>query len=190
MNEKISIARIYYPVKVLGPGSRVGIWTTGCLKKCKGCISPELQKYDANKELYISEIVEMINKIPDRIDGFTISGGEPFYNPVALEALINGVSGINDDIIVFTGYKLSELQAMHNVAVDNVIKMCSVIIDGEYIRELNDGIGLRGSSNQKIWIFKYPEKYQDIENIQRQYQAISYGNRVLTIGIPNPKENK
>ena len=49
MDDKLSIARIFYPVKTLGPGNRVGIWTTGCLRGCQGCISPELQDYDKEK---------------------------------------------------------------------------------------------------------------------------------------------
>lgn len=36
MREMISLARVYYPVKVLGPGSRVGIWLNGCHRKWPG----------------------------------------------------------------------------------------------------------------------------------------------------------
>lgn len=34
------VARILYPVEVLGPGKRVGIWFSGCPSKCKGCSNP------------------------------------------------------------------------------------------------------------------------------------------------------
>ena len=44
---ELSIARIYYPVKTLGPGNRIGIWTAGCPRRCSGCISPELQHAEA-----------------------------------------------------------------------------------------------------------------------------------------------
>ena len=40
------IARILYPVKVLGPGNRIGIWFAGCHHRCKGCSNPELWKVD------------------------------------------------------------------------------------------------------------------------------------------------
>lgn len=36
------IARILYPVKVLGPGERIGIWMDGCEHGCIGCSNPEL----------------------------------------------------------------------------------------------------------------------------------------------------
>lgn len=110
MCDKISLARIYYPVKVLGPGNRVGIWLNGCEKKCPGCISPELQIYDSAKEVSVQDIIQMVNRIDSQIDGFTISGGEPFYNPIALNALVTAISSISDDILIFTGYTLEELK--------------------------------------------------------------------------------
>lgn len=36
------VARILYPVMVLGPGKRIGIWFVGCRHQCKGCSNPEL----------------------------------------------------------------------------------------------------------------------------------------------------
>ena len=74
MREMISLARVYYPVKVLGPGSRVGIWLNGCHRKCPGCISPELQGYDPAKEVSVQDVIKMIMRIDSPIDGFTISG--------------------------------------------------------------------------------------------------------------------
>ncbi len=184
MEFKISLARIYYPVKVLGPGERVGIWTNGCERKCNGCISPELQKYDKEKEISISEIMDMIGRIPGSVDGFTISGGEPFYYPEALNALVKALSEINDDILIFTGYTLEELRSYNKNAINSVLDMCAAIVDGPYIKELNDDHGLRGSSNQRCNVFRYPEKYADIDNVERQLQTIIYGEKVLTIGIP------
>ena len=51
------IARILYPVKVLGPGNRIGIWFNGCIHHCKGCSNPELwktqERYKVSKEIRI-----------------------------------------------------------------------------------------------------------------------------------------
>lgn len=184
MELKVSLARIYYPVKVLGPGDRVGIWMNGCTRKCSGCISPELQRYDKQKEVSIGGIMDMIGEIPGHIDGFTISGGEPFYCPDSLNALVKAISTINDDILIFTGYTLEELRSYDKDVINSVLDMCAAIVDGPYIRELNDGQGLRGSSNQKCRVFRYAEKYADIENARRQLQTVLYGETVLTIGIP------
>lgn len=39
------VARILYPVEVLGPGKRVGICFYGCPRKCKGCSNPRLWNF-------------------------------------------------------------------------------------------------------------------------------------------------
>lgn len=184
MNEKISLARIYYPVKVLGPGNRVGIWLNGCNKKCPGCISPEMQFYDHSKEFAVSDIVKMLQSIKDRIDGFTISGGEPFFNPRSLSILLQSLAKICDDILIFTGFTLDELKEQESDDINSVLNNCSVIIDGPYVKELKVEKGLRGSSNQQINIFKYHDRYSNIEIAERALQTIVYNDRVLTIGIP------
>lgn len=184
MKLKLSVARIYFPVKVLGPGNRVGIWLNGCSKKCEECISPELQEYDLQKELTIEMIIEMLKSIPNHIDGFTISGGEPFYCPESLSALVESLSTINDDILIFTGYTIEELKSQNRKAIDTVINKCSALIDGPYIKKQNDCKGLRGSANQRCWIFKHYDKYENIEIVERQLQTIIYGENILTIGIP------
>ena len=184
MCDKVSLARIYYPVRVLGPGSRVGIWLNGCRKKCPGCVSPEMQTYDPAKEVYVQDILRMVSKIDSKIDGFTISGGEPFYDPQALNALVSALATICDDILIFTGYSLEELREQENEAISSVINACAAIVDGPFIKELNERKGLRGSSNQRCWIFKYHDRYAEIMKEERSLQNILYGNSLLTIGIP------
>ena len=187
--QKLSLARIYYPVKVLGPGNRVGIWLNGCTRNCPHCISPELQAYDFSKEMSVDSILELIRRINHPIDGFTISGGEPFYSPQSLFALVQGLSEICDDILIYTGFTLNELNALDSYEVNSVINMCAAIIDGPYIKELNDNKGIRGSSNQRIWVFKHQEKYSDLMDLERKVQTVKYGDRLLTIGIPKETDN-
>lgn len=182
--ETISLGRLYYPVKTLGPGNRVGIWMTGCNRNCKGCISPELQEYDKSKEVYVSDIIRMIGNVKTPIDGFTISGGEPFYNPKSIRALVDSLFEINDDILIFTGYTLGELVATRKDDIDAVLRKCAVLIDGPFLSELNDGKGLRGSSNQQCHVFRHHEKYSKIEFEKRNIQTVVYDSKVLNIGIP------
>lgn len=150
--KKFSLGRIYYPVKTLGPGNRVGIWMNGCNRGCAGCISPELQHYDASKEITVKELMLMIHRIQYPIEGFTISGGEPFYNPDALNEIVQSLADVCDDILIYTGYTIEELRLQENEAINTVLNTCAALIDGSYIKELNDNRGLRGSSNQKCLI--------------------------------------
>ena len=75
------IARVLYPVKVLGIGNRVGIWTSICNHKCEGCSNPELWVANESQKVSIDELLQTIKQIDEfkKIDGFTITGGDPFY---------------------------------------------------------------------------------------------------------------
>ena len=184
MEMKLSLARIYYPVRVLGPGRRAGIWLNGCDRDCPGCVSPELKTYDESKEVSIGEIMRMLRCVKDPVDGFTISGGEPFRDADALNALVIALNEISDDILIFTGYTIEELKAQGSGSVDSVLENCAALIDGPYVRELNDGTGLRGSSNQRILVFRHHDRYAGAETCGRELQNVVFNNRVVTIGIP------
>ena len=181
---KLSIARISYPVTTLGPGNRVGIWTTGCHRNCPGCISPELQTFDERRQLSTSEIVKMVRSVPGTVDGFTISGGEPLLRPEALKELLQELIKISDDIILFTGFTYDELLEKGDADIDSVLTLCSVLIDGPYLRDHHCEIGLRGSDNQSIRVFRHSEKYKDLDTCKRSLQVFVRDGRVITIGIP------
>lgn len=169
------IKRICYPVRVLGPGTRVGIWVTGCSFGCPGCMSPELQDYHAGNEMDIPTILEMIGKIPGPVEGVTISGGEPFEQTVQLHRLVTGLrQQFTEDIIIYTGYTLQQLKARKCPDTDGVLGQIAVLIDGTYRESKDDGKGLRGSSNQCIHIFREPSRYAYMKDCKRQLQVFHY----------------
>lgn len=178
------VARVLYPVEVLGPGKRVGIWFCGCPRRCKGCSNPELWEFQDRYKTTPETIFEMIKSISKMhtIDGFTITGGDPFYQPENLKKLLDMLKVISDDIIVYTGYKLCELKPEN---LENI----SVLIDGEYIEELNNNSLLKGSSNQEIYILDKTKKdkynmYFKTENNKIQNFFTSDG--VISVGIHKP----
>lgn len=133
----------------LGPGLRYTIWVQGCLRHCKGCITPESQSptngIDVNTYSLATDILEH-----HAIDGITISGGEPFLQAIELSNLLNYVLQKRPEltVIVYTGYKLEELSKI--TGASELLSQIDILIDGEYIDDLNDGKGIRGSSNQRI----------------------------------------
>ena len=184
----LSVARIFYPVKTLGPGHRIGIWIAGCSRNCIGCISPELQSIDAGQVMTTTEIIALVKRIGCMPDGFTISGGEPFLQSKALCELVEALSLICDDILIYTGFSMDELIGRHDEHINRIITLSAAIVDGPYIDELNDGIRIRGSSNQELHVFKYYEKYRGMDTCKRELQTVLYGNKLLTIGIPEVKK--
>ena len=66
--------------------------------------------------------------------------------------------------------------------------LADIIIDGEYIEELNDNKSLRGSSNQRIICLtkRYRGILQDYYGNQgRKIEFILEGGRIKLLGIPS-----
>lgn len=142
-------------VETLGPGKRLCIWTNGCHKRCPKCETPEFQKIMPSLDVDIVKILEEMDLSND--DGVTISGGEPFIQLNELRSLVNYLSIKFDDIIVYSGLSYETLKMIDGT--DEIFSKISALIDGEYIRELDEGKKLVGSSNQNIIVFK--EKYRE-----------------------------
>lgn len=179
------IKRMCYPVRVLGPGERVGIWVTGCQRRCVGCMTPELQDPSAGRQIDCAQLVKAAQKAPGPVDGVTISGGEPFDQPEQLNRLVSLLCReLTDDIIVYTGYTLEQLRERHCPDTDGVLDTIAVLIDGAYVQELDDGIGLRGSANQRIHTFRQPTRYAYMKDCKRELQVFYYQNAAnLIVGL-------
>lgn len=178
------IARILYPVEVLGPGKRIGIWFCGCSHKCKGCSNPELWQQQEKYKISIDDVVSLIHQISDTnpVDGFTITGGDPMEQSDELSTLLKKLKVISDDILVYTGFEIEEL-------TEKQLENISVLIDGRYKEELNDNSLLRGSSNQRIHILEETQrvKYEAYLNTEsNKIQNFTTNDGVVSVGIHKP----
>ena len=176
--------RLYMTVKAteaLGPFKRYAIWVQGCNKRCKGCIAPDAQPLTGGYSISVEDLATDILSAPD-IEGITISGGEPFLQQDALCVLINLIQLKKDlGVIVYTGMKYCEVNATP------LVQRCDLIIDGEYIEDLNDDKNLRGSSNQNaICVTDRYKQYvqQRFGSPGRKVEFIVNNRQVNMIGIP------
>lgn len=71
----MNIARILYPVEVLGPGKRIGIWFCGCSHSCKGCSNPELWNTKPEYEISVASFIALLRKAfsSAKVDGFVLT---------------------------------------------------------------------------------------------------------------------
>lgn len=178
------IARILYPVKVFGPGNRIGIWFDGCKHGCKGCSNPELWAFQDKYAVSLENILNLVKSISEKydVDGFTITGGDPFEQPLDLKLLLKELKNISDDVIVYTGYEYEFLKKEH---VD-ILKEITVLIDGPYVEEKNDNCFMRGSSNQRIIILdsKYFDFYDEyLKNGINKIQNFTSQDGIISVGI-------
>lgn len=187
----MKIARILYPVHVLGPGERIAIWTYGCPHACRGCANPELWNPAHVKETDEQSLRAYLEQLSARgtIDGITITGGDPFYDKDSLRQLLKIVSEWTEDILVYTGYQMEELLKWQETT--DIMKGITVLIDGPYVEGQNNGHVLKGSDNQTIYYLKdqYKEKYESYigkHNGKFLVENFPAKDGMISVGIHKP----
>ncbi len=180
------VDQILYPVTALGPGTRMALWVSGCKRHCSKCANPELWDRHEYQKITPEKLVKTIGSmIGQRLDGITITGGEPFDQAAELCEVIDGLPD-QINVLVFTGYKYEELLEKKNTR--ELLERIDVLIDGEYVDELNDNSSaLRGSTNQKIWYLNKavrPE-YEKYLSEGRKIQNFVYDYKTVSVGIHN-----
>ena len=183
----MQVGKLLYPVTTLGPGTRLGIWTTGCRRQCPGCANPELQETDPSKDCPVSQLLESVRSL--EFDGVTVSGGEPFLQAAELRELVSAVRRMGiDDILVFTGYTLKELRSMNDEDVNYVLSNIAVLVDGPFVESEYVEDPLRGSANQNVIVLnpRYQDTYDEYRKRKKTVDIFNFGNETHFIGIPSP----
>ena len=188
MTDVLRLHNIVYHTRTLGPGDRTAIWFQGCRRRCKGCMSESSRPMDGGWDVSIPKLCSAILQ-QTGIEGVTISGGEPFLQAEALYTLISGLrSKSNLGVIVYTGYTIEPLKERNDLYINRLLDgMIDLLIDGEYVDELNDGKSLRGSSNQRVLLLteRYTQHKADYEQQTRDIEVYMKDNEVFLIGIPS-----
>lgn len=144
---EIAINKVHFPVTSLGYGRRVGIWLQGCSIRCPGCINRDTWERRDEHRLSVRTLLDDCGSWLAAADGVTISGGEPFDQPEALEELLRGLREAHTgDILVFSGYGRPELEARHSA----VLRWVDVLVSEPYDSGASQTLVLRGSDNQRV----------------------------------------
>lgn len=146
---KLQVLDIVMDTVVDGPGLRASIYLAGCYHKCPGCHNPQSWDMNGGKEMEVDEIVEILKQSGHT--KFTITGGDPFYQPIGLLELVvrirKEIPGSN--IWCYTGFLFEDLLDREEMVL--ILKNIDVLVDGPFIQELRDEtLMYRGSSNQRV----------------------------------------
>lgn len=186
----LSLNRLHYPVTTLGPGVRAGVWVQGCPIGCRGCMATDTWEAGPQHEIDLAEVLNWLVTLGP-IDGVTISGGEPFEQPVAVGELIDGIRQARPDadILTYSGYPLSVLE--RRPAAPALLDRCDAVITGPYVARLNPGGQWRGSSNQRLVLLseRGRQRFADSEaepadGYGSNLQATFDGTRLRIVGVP------
>jgi anaerobic ribonucleoside-triphosphate reductase activating protein len=182
----LNIAAIAARTRALGPGTRAAIWVQGCPLNCPGCLAPNWIPFVRATQLTAEEVLEKLDL--HSITGMTFSGGEPMEQAAGLAALIRLARQEKDlDLICFTGYRYERLlKNPPNSGVSELLTEVDVLIDGPFVQALNDSVGLRGSSNQRVIHLTSKLKGHDFESHRREVEITITNGELAFIGIPTP----
>jgi len=132
-----------------GPGARYALWVQGCSLRCPGCCNPHLFAAEGGTRLPVSALLAEVAAVRDEIEGVTFLGGEPFEQAASLACLARGVRDFGLSVVVFSGYRLAELQASADPGVPALLAATDVLVDGRYEASLPETERLwAGSTNQ------------------------------------------
>ena len=184
----INLADYKKTTEVLGPKTRFVIWVQGCNKNCPECLAPNWQSLEAKQVLYLEQLYKKIYQVKDKVEGITISGGEPFLQAKAVAKLSSWLkSKLDLGIIVYSGYTYEELITENDKDVNELLDNIDLLIAGPYKKELNDNQGIRGSSNQEFYYFtdRYFDYKEQLEVAPRKVEIEINGQQTLLTGVPS-----
>jgi anaerobic ribonucleoside-triphosphate reductase activating protein len=149
---KLRVARVYHGSVVDGPGRRSVVQLQGCPIRCAGCYVPETHDPAAGVALRGAEVVAaLLHPAGEPRDGITVLGGEPFFQPQGLAALLRELKRRGVHTVVYTGYTLETLARREEPDVHEALRLTDLLIDGPFVRSLAAGAGRwRGSRNQRV----------------------------------------
>lgn len=188
----LEVNKAHWPVTVLGPGRRIGLWLQGCSIHCAGCVSQDTWPVDPSRRMSIPDLIAWCRKVSEgRLDGVTISGGEPFDQPAGLRALLAALAAwrrekaLDFDILCYSGHPLRRLEERHA----DILALLDALIPEPYVDKLPQGHLWRGSANQPLVPLSERGRaryaaYVDAPVQGKQIQAAVEGKRVWMIGIP------
>lgn len=184
-DDLLNIAATCIGTKSLGPGWRSAVWVQGCQLRCRGCIAPEWIPQITARLIRPDDLARELLRDPN-IDGVTISGGEPMLQAKGLSQLIETMLSIRPvNIICFTGYRYEWLLSQPDSAgIRTLLSQIDLLIDGPYLDNENNNLGLRGSINQRFIHLTSKLSGHEFEHQSRKVEVHIEEGQLLMVGVP------
>ena len=148
---RVSMAGTIRHSSVNGPGVRYVLFLQGCAHGCPGCQNPETHRIGDGTWRETEDVIAEI--LATRyLDGITLSGGDPLYQPEAAGEIAEKAQAAGLDVWMYTGWTFEEILAgKAGEAAVEALRHVDVLVDGRFIQSLRSEECLwRGSTNQRL----------------------------------------
>ena len=132
-----------------GPGIRTTIFCQGCPHHCPGCHNPQTHDPNGGSWADTEDIIAAMAENP-LLDGITLSGGDPFMQPLECTELAKGAHRLGLNVWTYTGYTWEALFQENDPEKIALLKETDVLIDGPFLlAERSLELRFKGSRNQR-----------------------------------------
>ncbi len=146
---RMSVSGVTGDSIVDGPGLRLTIFTQGCPHHCPGCHNPQTHDPNGGAWADTEDILAAAAENP-LLDGITLSGGDPFLQPIPCLALAKGAHQLGLNVWTYTGYTWEALWAENDPEKLALLRETDVLIDGPFLlAERSLELKFKGSKNQR-----------------------------------------
>lgn len=145
---KIKISGVVNDSIVDGAGFRLTVFTQGCHHHCPGCHNPQTHDPEGGFWSDTEDILRVVKENP-LLDGITLSGGDPFEQPLPCVELANGAHEIGLNVWTYTGYTWEVLLA-EGGDKQKLLEATDILVDGPFLaQERSLELRFKGSRNQR-----------------------------------------
>ena len=136
---------------VNGPGIRFVVFFQGCIHHCKDCQNMDTWDIDGGDYIEPKELMALI-KNTKLLDGVTLSGGDPFMQPVDAAFIARSCHEMGLSVWCYTGYTYEQImEGKAPQGARELLMQTDVLVDGRFeIGLKSEDCLYRGSTNQRL----------------------------------------
>ena len=133
-----------------GPGLRFAVFTQGCPHHCPGCHNPNTHDFKGGHLADTDALIAAFKGNP-LLDGLTLSGGEPFEQPLPCALLAEEAKKSGLNVWAYSGYTIEQLMTRREADIDRLLQSLDVLVDGLFdIDQRSLDLMYCGSRNQRL----------------------------------------
>lgn len=148
----LSVAQVVPATRAEGPGVRLALWFQGCPLRCPGCCNPEMLPFEGGTPTSVAAVLAQLDAaLPEGVEGVSLLGGEPLAHAAGGVVLAREVKRRGLSVMIYSGFTLEEARSKSDPAIDELLALTDILVDGPYVREAPDHERRWiGSTNQRI----------------------------------------